>query len=76
MQLFDEEAEQVVLGSVMQTPSLFEEVAQVLKPEDFYYEGHRIIYEAIASEIDRGEQPNAILIINALKNQNMLERAG
>ncbi|GAB4430841.1 MAG: replicative DNA helicase [Turneriella sp.] len=76
MQLFDEEAEQVVLGSIMQTPSLFEEVAQVLKPEDFYYEGHRIVYEAIAAEIDRGEQPNAILIINALKNQNMLERAG
>ena len=51
MQLFDEEAEQVVLGSIMQSPSLFEEVAQVLKPEDFYYEGHRLIYEAISSEI-------------------------
>jgi replicative DNA helicase len=76
VQLFDEEAEQVVLGSIMQTPSLFEEVAQILKPEDFYYEGHRIIYETIAAEMDRGEQPNAILIINALKSKNMLERAG
>jgi replicative DNA helicase len=76
MQLFDEEAEQVVLGSILQSPSVFEEVAQVLKPEDFYYEGHRLIYEAIASEIDRGEQPNAILIINTLKNSNQLERAG
>ncbi|MBV6494626.1 MAG: Replicative DNA helicase [Turneriella sp.] len=76
MQLFDEEAEQVVLGSILQSPSLFEEVAQILKPDDFYYEGHRIVYEAIASEIDRGEQPNAILIINTLKNLNQLERAG
>ncbi|HRP68531.1 MAG TPA: replicative DNA helicase [Turneriella sp.] len=76
MQLFDEEAEQVVLGSILQSPSLFEEVAQILKPDDFYYEGHRIVYEAIASEIDRGEQPNAILIINSLKNTNQLERAG
>lgn len=76
MQLFDEEAEQIVLGSILQAPSLFEEVAQVLKPDDFYYEGHRLIYEAISSEIDRGEQPNAILIINTLKNLNQLERAG
>ncbi|MFO1471189.1 MAG: replicative DNA helicase [Turneriella sp.] len=76
MQLFDEEAEQTLLGSILQSPSLFEEIAQVLKPEDFYYEGHRLIYEAIATEIDRGEQPNAILIINSLKNQNQLERAG
>ena len=76
MQLFDEEAEQVVLGSILQSPSLFEEVAQVLKPEDFHYEGHRLIYEAISSEIDRGEQPNAILIINTLKGLNQLERAG
>ncbi|MBS0619600.1 MAG: replicative DNA helicase [Spirochaetes bacterium] len=76
MQLFDEEAEQVVLGSILQTPSLFEEVAQVVRPEDFYYEGHRLIYEAIASENDRGESPNAILIINTLKTANQLERAG
>lgn len=76
MQLFDEEAEQVVLGSIMQTPSLFEDVAQVIRPEDFHFESHRLIYETIAAEIDRGEQPNAILVVNALKNRNLLERAG
>jgi len=76
VQLFDEEAEQVVLGSILQSPSIFEEVAQLIKPEDFYYEPHRLVYEAIQGEIDRGEQPNAILIINALKNKNQLERAG
>lgn len=60
----------------MQTPSLFEDVAQVIRPEDFHFENHRLIYETIAAEIDRGEQPNAILVINALKNRNLLERAG
>jgi len=76
MQLFDEEAEQIVLGSLMQSPSLFEEVGQVLKVDDLYYEGHRNIYQAIADETDRGNPPNALIIINNLKEKNLLERSG
>ncbi|MCS6971512.1 MAG: replicative DNA helicase [Leptospiraceae bacterium] len=76
VQLFDEEAEQVVLGSLMQSPALFNDVAQLLRPEDFYYESHRLIYQTIAAEIDRGQEPNPMLIINALKSQNLLERVG
>ena len=43
---FDLDAECAVLSSVMVDPSAFDKVAEHLRPEDFYSEAHRRIFEA------------------------------
>ncbi len=76
MQLFDDEAEQILIGSVLQFPSLMDEVTSVVRPDDFYSEKHRLIFDVILSELDSQSQADAILIINRLKEKNLLEKAG
>ena len=73
---YDQEAEQVVLGSLLQNSEIFQEVSEHLKPDDFYIESNRIIYIAIAEELDQGRIPDILLIIANLKNKNLLERVG
>ena len=41
------EAEQAVLGSMLIDPQKVPDVVELLKPEDFYMESNRILYEAI-----------------------------
>ncbi|MDD4188995.1 MAG: DnaB-like helicase N-terminal domain-containing protein, partial [Eubacteriales bacterium] len=46
------EAEQSVLGSLLQDKEVLPIVAEILKSEDFYKEGHRHIYEAVMDLFD------------------------
>ncbi|MCL2099160.1 MAG: replicative DNA helicase [Oscillospiraceae bacterium] len=41
------EAEMSVLGAVLIKPEIYEEIAEILLPEDFYLDSHRQIYDAI-----------------------------
>ena len=59
------EAEQSVLGALIIDNNAIDKVADLLKSEDFYNEGHRLIYEhinmlgrysfAVPEEVARGE---------------------
>ena len=42
------DAEQSVLGSILLKEDAFSTVYEILSPEDFYREGHRLIFEAMA----------------------------
>ncbi|MDH5717431.1 MAG: replicative DNA helicase [Spirochaetia bacterium] len=76
MNLFDEESEQIIIGSILQSPNIFNDISQILKPEDFFVEKHRIIYECISAEIDNQSNPDAVFIISSLKKNGLLEKAG
>lgn len=76
MALFDSESEQIVIGSILQSPDLFFDISQSLSPNDFYFESHRIIYETIAEEFDKNNTPDVLLIISSLKNKGLLESVG
>ncbi|MES0491429.1 MAG: replicative DNA helicase [Leptospirales bacterium] len=76
MGLFDSETEQIVLGSILQSPDLFHDISQVLREEDFYFEPHRIIYETIAEEFDKQNTPDVMLVISSLKTKELLEKSG
>lgn len=45
--LFDEAAEQAVLGAMLVNPSAVAAVAAILDPEDYYYDRHRAIHRAV-----------------------------
>ena len=76
MDLFDEESEQIVIGSVLQSPDIFSDISQILQTQDFYFEKHRIIFESISEEIDSQNTPDALFTISSLKKNNKLEKAG
>lgn len=62
------EAEQQVLGSIMQWPECFDEVAGLLRAEDFYRRDHRLIYEAILA-LD-GEQIDTFMVHDYLERRH------
>lgn len=76
MQLFDEDAERVVLGSLVQEPGIITETASLLKPEDYYFEKNQLIYKTILAEYEANEAVDPLAIITRLKNQNELEKSG
>lgn len=52
----DLEAERSILGSIMINSSLFNQAAEVLKPEDFHLESHRIIFRSFFNISERSER--------------------
>ncbi|MCS6985697.1 MAG: replicative DNA helicase [Leptospiraceae bacterium] len=76
MELFDEEAEKIFLGSILQFPFLWAELELGLSPDDLYFEKHRVIYRAILDLLDQQQEPEAQLLVNTLKEKGELEKAG
>ncbi len=54
--LYNLNIERAVLSSILFDPSLYEEVASVIKPKDFYLPFHQHIFNAMG-ELEREEQP-------------------
>lgn len=76
MALFDSESEQIVIGSILQSPDVFNEVSQIVYQDDFYFEQHRLIYKIIFDLFDHQKTPDTMMVISELKNQNLLEKSG
>jgi replicative DNA helicase len=70
------DAEKSVLGSVMIEKNAFIKIADLLAPEDFYYETHALIYKAM-QELFTKRSPLDMLTVSAwLKDNNKLEEVG
>ena len=70
----DKGAERAVLGSILIDHSRLAEVEAILKPEAFYVEDHRILYEHILSI---GEIAiDATLLLDSLRTAGKLEAVG
>lgn len=63
----DKDAEKVVLSVLMQDRNVFAEVETLLKPECFYDEVHRTIFEAIAAINRRGDVADLITVTAEVK---------
>lgn len=70
------EAEQSVLGSVLLKAKSFGNVLEILKPNDFYLESHKIIYEAMLDLFEKNEPQDLLTITNLLRDNNQLEKIG
>lgn len=71
------EAEQAVLGTILSYGKrALVQVADILAPDDFYRDAHRIIYEAIL-ELDRTHHPVDVLTVtDALREKDRLDDVG
>jgi len=65
------EAEQSVLGGALLEPGAMDRVADILAPEDFYYEAHERIYQTML-ELYRRREPVDLVTVTALMHDRQL----
>lgn len=70
------EAEQSVLGAMMQSAEAVSRVLDLCQEEDFYREVHRRVFRAILDLYDRKEPVDTITLTNELKRTGHLELVG
>lgn len=70
------EAEMGVLGSMLLDRDAIAAVVELLRPEDFYREAHRLVYSAIVDLFERGEPVDLITVTDRLRDLGKLEEAG
>ncbi|MCS6775667.1 MAG: replicative DNA helicase [Chloroherpetonaceae bacterium] len=70
------EAEQAVLGSMLIERAAVERAAEILKPEDFYRDAHRYIFEAMLSLAERDEAVDLITVEDELRVHGRIDTVG
>jgi replicative DNA helicase len=70
------EAERGVLGSLMLDPELCDEVAMILRADDFYADANARVYRNMIAMRDEGKRIDAMLLTERLKQQGELETVG
>ena len=70
------EAEQAVLGSMLIERAAVEKAAELLKPEDFYRDAHRYIFEAMLTLNARDEQCDVLTLAEELTMRGRFEITG
>jgi len=71
-----QEAEQGVLGALLNDGEAFDRIAVSLRPEHFYREDHRLIFRTIAEAVASGKPADVLSVDNALKMQGKERAAG
>ena len=72
----NKEAEQSVLGSVLQKEGVLARILDILSSEDFYFSSHKTIFNSMVALFNKNEPLDLITVSNYLKKENALEEAG
>lgn len=72
----DIDAEKSVLGSILLLPQVCDEVALILRPEDFYDDANRQIFAQLLAMHDASRQIDPMLLVAALKQSGTYEAIG
>lgn len=70
------EAEQSVLGAMIIDKTAIGQVAEKLKEEDFYRDGHKTIFKAIFEMFRSDMAVDLLTLLEYLKSTDMLDKAG
>lgn len=70
------EAEKALLGSIMLKPEIIHEIADILIPECFYSEKHKIIYGIMLDLLSKGDPIDLLSVSSKLNERKKLERVG
>ncbi|MBI5078916.1 replicative DNA helicase [Candidatus Saganbacteria bacterium] len=69
-------AEQSVIGSMLLDKNAAVRAIEILRPDSFYRDAHRFIYEAILELFDRGEPIDMVTLTEALRKSGKLDAVG
>lgn len=70
------DAERCVLGSMLRENAVIADVVQVIRQENFYYDAHQKIFQAIVDIYDSGKPIDLIILADKLKLQGVIEDVG
>jgi len=70
------EAEQSVLGSILLSKKAIIKAADILMPEDFYRNNHKIIYETMFELFEKNEPIDLMSVSNRLEEKELLDKIG
>src|SRR4051812_3279938 len=70
------DAEQSVLGAMMESRDAIANVVEIVEAGDFYKPAHAEIYQTILSLNAKGEAPDAITVADELKRRGTLDQIG
>jgi replicative DNA helicase len=70
------EAERGVLGSMLLLPIVCDDVALILRPEDFYDDANRTLYSQMRAMHDEGRRIDTTLLVERLKNSGQFAALG
>jgi replicative DNA helicase len=70
------EAEMALLGSIMLRPDALYEVIDTVSPPSFYFEKHRIVFEAMLELFGKHQPIDLLSLSSRLKEKELLERIG
>ncbi|MFN7729785.1 MAG: replicative DNA helicase [Bdellovibrio sp.] len=70
------EAEQSILGSLMLDPEAWDQVGDLIEAQDFYKNGHQVLFKAIKELISRSLPVDLITVNNLLAGNGELQSAG
>ncbi|MEM8946401.1 MAG: replicative DNA helicase [Planctomycetota bacterium] len=70
------EAEKAVLGSILLLPQVFDEVALIIRPDDFYDDANRTLFMHLLQMHDAGQQLDPMLLVERLRSADQYESIG
>src|SRR5262249_44497797 len=70
------DAEKAVLGSILLLPHICDDVSLVIRPEDFYDDANRTIFEHFLSIVSLSRQIDMALLVERLRTAGDYEKIG
>jgi replicative DNA helicase len=70
------DAEKGVLGSILLDPNLADDVATIVRPDDFYAEANQKLFASLLAMHDEGRRIDATLLLERLRSAGDLEAVG
>ncbi len=70
------ESERAILGAVILDNGLVNQAIELLKPDDFYLQAHRRVFQAMINLSERGAEINSILLGEELRRDAVLDQVG
>ena len=70
------EAEQAVLGAMLIKKEAIVEAQEILRPDDFYREAHRLVFEAMCTLATEDEAVDLVTLVERLKKTGQLDKVG
>ncbi|MHB1163063.1 MAG: replicative DNA helicase [Minisyncoccota bacterium] len=70
------ESERALLGAILLKPDAIHDVSDLIRPDSFYAEKHRLIFGAMTELAQRSEPIDLVSLSERMQDQNVLERSG
>lgn len=70
------DAERSTLGAMFLEKEAIYRAIEILRPDDFYKENHRLIYQTVLDLTNRGEPVDLVTVTEELRHKNALEKVG